>query len=287
MKSICFFSSYYEDDLLPGYVKYYLQELKRHFTEVVLMTTEKSMPDKDIAFLRENNLTLLLVQNEGYDFGMWYKAFQKYGITGYERIGFVNDSCILFGSLDGFFQWVEKENPDFAGFTDSYLLGYHLQSYFLVINKNALPLVHSYLMKKGIVKNINDVIKIYETGLSKHLKENGMKIQAMYNVPEKGEYNYALLQAKSLIKKGFPLIKKKIITRMYTSERWWSMVVIGFDPFPGHYIKLIKKQDHVRTDIFKELMDKKNLMERIKFNIVGGLASVSGVLSNKRKIVKD
>ena len=142
-----------------------------------------------------------------------------------------------------------------------------------------------YFTKNGIRSDIDEVIRTYEVGLSRYLINAGMNCQAMYNVPEKGEYNYALLQAKSLIKKGFPLVKKKIITRLYTSERWWSMVVIGFDPFPAHYIKLIERKYEVPDNMFKELMDSKGGFAGLKFNLISFMAILLGKISGKGKIV--
>jgi lipopolysaccharide biosynthesis protein len=285
MKSICFFCSYYTCTEIPNYVKFYLKELKRHFSEVILLTNEKDMPIEDIHFLALNNIPYKLYKNEGYDFGMWYKAFKEYDLKAYNRVGLVNDSCILFGKLDTFFQWMEEEQPDFCGYTDSYLIGYHLQSYFLVINKRAISLITEYFSIHGIKADINNVIKTYEIGLSKFLSDAGMKISAYYQIPLKGEYNYALLNAKDLIKKGFPLIKKKIITRLYSAERWWSMVVIGFDPFPSHYIKLIKAHYEVPDGMFEELTRSKGFMGSIKFNVVSVFAIVWGIFRNKRKMV--
>ncbi len=283
MRSLCIFSSYFESPHMPRYVRIYLNELKMHFNDVLFIANNISSTDE--VFLNGNNILFMRTENEGYDFGMWYKALKSLDTVNYERIGLVNDSTILFGKLDSFFTWLDKENPDFAGLTDSYLLDYHIQSYFLIINIKAIPYMLEYFTKNGIRSDIDEVIRTYEVGLSRYLINAGMNCQAMYNVPEKGEYNYALLQAKSLIKKGFPLVKKKIITRLYTSERWWSMVVIGFDPFPAHYIKLIERKYEVPDNMFKELMDSKGGFAGLKFNLISFMAILLGKISGKGKIV--
>ncbi|MGP8214411.1 MAG: rhamnan synthesis F family protein [Bacteroidia bacterium] len=281
MKSICFFSSYYNGNHIPFYVKFYLDELSRHFSEVVLITNEKEISLEDKSFLESNNILFMPVKNEGFDFGMWYKAFQSYGTTKYDRIALVNDSCILFGNLKGFFEWIEKEKPDFCGYTDSYLLGYHLQSYFLVINKKAIPFVAEYFKKSGVIQDIKEVIKIYEVGLSKYLTDNGMSIKAMYNIPSKGKYNYALLCGKNLIEMGFPLVKKKIISRLYTFERWRSMVVLGFDPFPSHYIKLIKNKYQVPVNLFEGIKKNKGIAFELRFYTISIIAILYRLIRKK------
>jgi lipopolysaccharide biosynthesis protein len=282
MRSVCFFSSYFTEGNIPAYVKFYLKELTNHFSKIVFVTTEKEIQSVDKAFLSENKIQLQLFSNEGYDFGLWYKALKEYDLSGYDRIGLVNDSCILFGKFGSFFQWLDKESPDVAGFTDSYLLKHHLQSYFLVINKKAIPLVLAYFTKNGIVTDNAGVIETYEIGLSQYLMNNSMEIKAMYPVPGQGQYNYALMDAKKLIEQGFPLIKKKIITRGYIRERWWSMVVMGFDPFPSHYIKQIKRLYTIPADLFNGLTGKNGIASDLWFNIVSRLAIIWGTLKHKR-----
>ena len=283
MKSVCFFSSYFTGNKIPIYIKFYLQELSRHFTEIIFITNEKVLDGESVELLDAHKIQLLTVTNEGYDFGMWYKALKKYNISGYDRVGLINDSCILFGKLDPFFEWLSKEDIDFAGFTDSYLLNYHIQSYFLVIDKNAIPFVLNYFTENGLITENDRVIKTYEIGLSQYIVNSGLQLKAMYPVPEKGEYNYALDSAKELIHKGFPLIKKKIIARSYVREKWWSMVVKGFDPFPSHYIKLIKNKYTVPVGMFEELTGK-SLWFTFKFNIISVLSMAWSKLGNKRKL---
>jgi lipopolysaccharide biosynthesis protein len=284
MKSICFFSSYYNGENIPVYVKFYLTELTKQFSEVVLVTNEKEFSGSDTLFLKDSKIQAMKVANEGFDFGMYYKAFQNYDATNYGRIGLVNDSCVLFGKLTDFFNWVDKENPDYCGFTDSYLFGYHLQSYFIVINKNAIPLATQYFKNHGIVNDLGEVIQVYEIGLSKYLIDKEMTIKAFYPIPLKGEYNYALLKAKKLINEGFPFVKKKIITRHYAFERWWSMVVIGFDPFPSNYIKLIRSKYSVAANMFEELYISKGVIGDLKFQVISILAIMWGVVRGKRKL---
>src|SRR5579863_5292373 len=121
MRSICFFSSFYNTPRFAGYIHFYLTELKRHFSEVVFLTNQKDIHPDDLQFLGSLNIPYKLYKNEGFDFGMWYKAFQEYDVKNYDRIGLVNDSCLLFKKLDFFFEWLDKENPDYAGLTDSLL----------------------------------------------------------------------------------------------------------------------------------------------------------------------
>jgi len=267
MKSICFFSSYYTVTNIPGYVKFYLNELKRHFSEVILLTNEKNIPTEDIQYLASNNIPYRLYKNEGFDFGMWYKAFQEYDVMQYDRIGLVNDSCILFNKLDFYFNWLDKQEADYSGFTDCYRIGYHIQSYFIIINKRAIPFLAQYFNENGIVKNIKDVIKIYEINLCNFLLKKNMHLKVYYPLERKGDLiDPSWIGVKELIKKGMPLIKKKIIIREYGDANREELALNGFDPFPNHYISLIKKMNHSEdstNEIFKGIRQPSSLKNSV------------------------
>lgn len=274
IKSICFFCSYYSGSSLPIYVRHYLTELTRHFTEVVLLTNEKTILPADADFLQSLNIPYRLYENEGFDFGMWHKALREYDIEQYDRVGLINDSCVLFKKLDFFFEWLESENVDYAGMTDCNAIQYHIQSYFIVINKNGIAPVKEYLVRHGIFSNIKDVIKVYEVGLSQYLIGLSLKLKAYYPIQsiiplkDSGENrkfkdklilshqkwklsmgfigkkyigNPMWYASKELIKQGIPLIKKKILTRLYGDASLRYMMRFGFEPDPRYYIRLINK----------------------------------------------
>lgn len=276
IKSICFFCSYYSGSSLPIYVRYYLTELTRHFTEVVLLTNEKTILPADTDFLQSLNIPYRLYENEGFDFGMWHKALREYDIEQYDRVGLINDSCILFKKLDFFFEWLESENVDYAGMTDCNAIQYHIQSYFLIINKTTIAPVKEYIERNGVVTNIKEVIKVYEVGLSQYLIGLGLKLTAYYPIQciqlplkNSSEGNRKLKDklilshqkwklsmgfigkkymgnpmwytSKELIKQGIPLIKKKILTRLYDDASLGYMMRFGFEPDPRYYIRLINR----------------------------------------------
>jgi len=251
---------------MPSYVKFYLQEVKRHFSEVVLVINEKEVAPEDLAFFNENNIILRRVVNEGYDFGMYYKMLREFNVKEYDRWGLINDSCILFKKLDYFFEWMDKEKPDLCSLIDSNEISYHLQSYFLVINKNAIPIVVDYFKSKGIIKDYLEIVMQYELGLSAYLINAGLRVKSYYSCG-KQTLNPTFLNIKNLIKEGFPLIKKKIITRDYIKPVWVGLINEGFDPFPMHYIRLIKRlnRNSYPDNIFSELIVNYGSREKFKY----------------------
>ncbi|MEO6904411.1 MAG: hypothetical protein ABI315_14825 [Bacteroidia bacterium] len=242
MKSICFFSSYFNQPIIPYYIRFYLDNLSPFFTKIIFITNQKVLHTDDYSYLEKNNIELLYVVNEGWDFGMWYKALKLYDVKNYDRVGLINDSCILLEKPTHFFNWLEKSEDDYCGMVDSNAISYHIQSYFVIINKRAIAEVYNYFMQNGLIINIKNVIYTYEIGLSSYLLNKGYKLGACYSTNDyKGEYSPTFLMALSLIKKGFPLIKKKIIFTSYRKDEYLTLIRMKFKLNPKYYINFIKE----------------------------------------------
>lgn len=272
MRSICFFASYFTGNSLPYYITVYLGELKKHFQEVVLLTSQNDLSIESIAFLKAENIRLQIEENEGFDFGLWYKAFQKNGIDTYDQIALVNDSCILFKPLNEFMNWSRSSNADLQGITMSNAIAPHIQSYFLIINKRAIPFVKEYFEQHKLLKDISDVISTYEVGLSSFLISKGLKIDAfMGNNGYDGEFSPYYYCANYHISKGIPVIKKKILFASYRKDELFTLARMRFNISPGHYINLIKKNcKTIILDLDKLRSDQENsisIMAKIKYAI--------------------
>ncbi len=243
MKSICFFSSYFSGNQIPYYVKYYLEELAIHFTEVVLLTNKKDLADSEYDFLSKKNIQVRLYDNEGMDFGMWYKALSEFDKIGYERIGLINDSCVLFKSLNPFFDWANSSSLDYMGMIETGKISLHIQSYFLVINKRAIPFVRDYFKVNGIKNTYKGIILNYEIGLSEHILKNGLNLGGYFNYSKRKDVNPSFILADELIKNGSPIIKKKIISHKYFLGDYLTWFRNGFNVDYRYYIDLIKKSN--------------------------------------------
>lgn len=247
MKSLCFFCSYFEGNSLPYFVKCYLQELNNHFNQIVLVTNEKDLSKETLHFLQENTIEIMSVKNEGFDFGMWLKAFKNYNIAGFERIGLINDSCILFSKLDHVFEVINKSKWDYCGILDSIEIGYHPQSYFLIINEPAIKPVADYFKQHGIKNTFDEVIQTYEIGVSSFLAQQGLSVGSVYSYKDFNcIYNSSFYRIKQLIADGFPMIKKKIIFGNYRTGEVRSLASTGFDFKPKNYLAFINRNQNER-----------------------------------------
>jgi rhamnosyltransferase len=279
MRSICFFASYFKGNKIPYYITVYLTELKKHFSEVVLLTSQNNLSIESIAFLKAENIRLQIEENEGFDFGLWYKAFQKNEIDTYDQIALVNDSCILFKPLNEFMEWSRSHASDLQGITLSNAIALHIQSYFLIINKRAIPFVKEYFEKHKLLKNISDVIAVYEVGLSSFLISKDLRIDAfMDNNGYNGEFSPYYYCVDYHISKGIPVIKKKILFASYRKDELFTLARMRFNISLSHYINLIKKNcKTIILDLEKLNTDQENsisIMAKIKYVINLNLIAV-------------
>lgn len=243
MSKICLFSSYSLDNIIPNYVKYYLENLKKYFDEIILITNRREIITHDINFLNVMGVSLKMVENEGLDFGMWYKSIMELNIDKYNQIGLINDSCILFDNkgLDKIMRWVNSNNLDYCGITDSGEIGYHIQSYFIIIKESIIPKVYEYFRKYGIINNIRDLINKYEVGLSQYLLNSGYKIGSYFSHIDYDSSNISIVDIPELIKNGYPMIKKKPLTNSFREDEISYLKTINFD-FKIPYKEIISKK---------------------------------------------
>jgi lipopolysaccharide biosynthesis protein len=254
MRSICFFSSYFIKPDLPYYIRCYLLEIRRHFNEIVFITNDKILSEQDEQFLLKNNIELMLVDNEGYDFGMWYKAFNKFPVHEYERIGLINDSCILFKELNDVFHIIDGNNWDYCGILDSIEIAYHLQSYFIIINRAAISIVRDYFKENGIIKDFDRAILKYEVGLSQHLLQKNFKLGTVYSCKiNSTTHNPSFFSIKELSQVGLPLIKKKILFGNYRKQDYLYLKERDFVFNPQLYIELILRTNQKLILNFNQL----------------------------------
>ena len=246
MRSVCFFAAYFTSPEIPYYLTIYLKELKKHFNEVLLLCSQQQLSVASREFLKREQIGLFVETNEGFDFGLWYKAFQKYDLEAVDQIALVNDSCILFSPLDGFMSWSRSTPGDLLGMTCSEAVAPHIQSYFLIINKPAIRFVKDYFSVHGLILPLADVIRVYEVGISTYLISKGLKIESYVdNNGYHGEFSPYYRCVDYHLSRHIPLIKKKIIFSSYRSDELLTLARMGFKLAPEHYIALIKKYNKV------------------------------------------
>lgn len=255
---ICLFSSFSESPKIDNYIKYYLIELKKYFDEIVFITNHRNLDNDAVDFLSQNIITLKIVQNKGYDFGMYYHVIKNLDVTQCDMLGLVNDSCYLFKPLVSFFKWYEMQQLDCAGFTDSVYNNHHIQSYFLLFSKRVLSYVKNYFVTNGIIENVHELIKTYEIGLCKNLTSSGYTIGSMFCQKDfkNNQSNIMTEEVVSLLNTGIPLIKKKLLLNTFREDELSYLEHVKFD-FSINYRQLLV--NYADNDVLKYLLSQQTV----------------------------
>jgi len=268
VRSICIFSHYYDLNQIPYYVIIYVKELKKYFDEIVLVTNSRNI--SNLNELPNEGIKIVKVKNEGYDMGMFYKAYKTIDASQYSTIACINDSNILFGKLDFLFDWAKKQNLDFWGLMDADIKpsystnekNYHIQSHFMVFNKKAIDLLPVYfdtidlssIFHQTDLKEVKrKVILQWEIGLSQFFIAKGLSAKSFVDHKElTAEFqlppstNISLTLYAQMIKRGIPLLKKKIVISVKP-----AILLAGSD----HWKNLIKKYSDREIDAPKLIQE--------------------------------
>lgn len=243
----CLFSSYFVGNALPHRVRRYVTELRRHFHRVVLITNEGNDLSGECGWLAQQQVELRQVRNEGYDFGMWHKLLVPMDLAPVQRLALVNDSCVLFATLDETLAWMEASAHDACGITDSFQHHYHLQSYFLYLKRPVLSLVQEFFREKGLATGgFWDVVGTYELGLSEAMTGAGFSLGARWTVRgSRFSCNPSMEYLVPLLRAGMPMLKRKALL-IKPSWRYFKsslqQIANGYLPDPWSYVEQIRVQ---------------------------------------------
>ncbi len=220
-----------------------------------LVTNERPIRNK--SEILDSVTTILPVKNEGYDFGMFYKAFNTINFQKYKQIACINDSNIVFGSLNFLFNWANRQNADFWGLVDSWQKPkiseheqyYHVQSHFIVFNRKALDILPSYLKKvdfKNLVQEKDaklvrkKVIEIWEIGVSQFLLQNQLNCKTYINSKEYSRtfyngdnINVTIKLYEWIVKMGIPVIKRRVVNKQkwsvpFSKRPSWKKLILKY-----------------------------------------------------------
>jgi lipopolysaccharide biosynthesis protein len=182
MQNVCLFAHFDKDDRVDEYVLRYLKKIKQLQFSVIFVSTAK-LPKLEIERLRLDCDDIILRQNTGFDFGSWSEGFSRHADKIGGRLLLANDSVYgPIGSLATAFDRLTAKSADFYGFVESIESTPHLQSWFLlfepwVVRHSAF---NAILHQSFSAMSKNDIIKTGELSLSRRLRAEGFKYNALY-----------------------------------------------------------------------------------------------------------
>jgi lipopolysaccharide biosynthesis protein len=273
MKKVCIFIHYFPGDYIPFFVQLYVEELSNFFDEIIVVTNKRKINNADQ--ISNAKVEIIEVDNEGYDMGMFYKAFNTLNVADYQTIACINDSNLLFGKLDFLFEWAAAQNIDYWGLADygsETDENYHIQSHFLVFNKNAIDNLNDffdtlnlneYYLEKNPKILKSKIIKDWEIGLSKFLIKNKMRYNSYIVHDEYKErykfnrtINISLKLYDKIIENGVPIIKRRIVNSTNLNHLLslkWRRLIIKYSENSWDISRLIKELEQLR---FNHLLKK-------------------------------
>ncbi len=222
-KRIAIYVFYDKYGVVDDYVTYFLSRL-RNVTDYCIFVSQIKLCDAEKQKVNKFAEEIICRENIGFDAGAIKDVLINYAgkeiIASYDELVLVNDSIYgPFYDLNKCFEKMEKY--DFWGMTrngGSGTVPFHLQSYFLVINKKMLHSedFYSYWEQMEYYESFEEVLQNYEFGFTKYFSERGYSWKS-YVDSSKWEVGtprfpinpYYQILNESLQYEQFPFLKRK------------------------------------------------------------------------------
>lgn len=242
---VALYASYQVGETLPGYVRFALRHLAETDFTVVLLTNRRELSSETRQFLADNDISLYLTENHGFDFGMWRRFLkdlangsnQTANIGNIERLLLVNDSIVYFqNNFAEFIKRAEASTADVISLTQNDEVRPHLQSFFMYIKQEALGAFYTHLLETPEQATFYDVVRRLEIGLADTFDEAEVRMAALYNTDTQVMFAY-----KDLIGQGAGFIKRKLLQKRFDIKEKIHFIRRGaYGALNADYIRLIK-----------------------------------------------
>lgn len=221
-KRLCLFSHFDPDGKIDDYVVFYLMTLHKMGADILLISTSENLIETELEKVLPFCVHLIQRKNISLDFGSWKigwdRANSLFGLVEkYDQLILANDS--VYGPLfpmPEIFATMEEKKLDLWGMSSSRELGYHLQSFFLIFEKQALK-------SAGLAKFWDDflffrskarIIQEYEVGLAHVAQAMNWKLGAFVEFDGSRHLgtNSTLFSWDTLIEENqFPFLKTEVL----------------------------------------------------------------------------
>ena len=230
---VCFFVSHAPHAHLKPHVVAHISRLLDAGFAVVL-TVNTDLPPQSIQIptaLTQRLSGVLIRENTGFDFAAWAHTYALCAARGinaakWTRLLMVNDSIVPSSNQTHFSLMLERLRASPAaliGLTESLMPQRHLQSYFLVLNQQALgnAFVQRRLQSVLSFPTKSQVIDVYETRWPGLLQAQGLRCEALFPALTSDPLSSddTSLRWAEMLQHGFPYIKTRVLEKLSTTER--------------------------------------------------------------------
>jgi hypothetical protein len=205
---------------LRPHVLPYMKQLKGSGLLVLLI----AVVDRPLEMLDEEISTadgIVVRDNGGYDFGAWAHGFRLFpALFDVHLLIMTNDSIIPTADVAMFRAMMDRLHScqaDIVGLTANHEFGWHVQSYFLGIKRDALAssTFRDFIRDIRRIDKKDEVIHAYEIPLAERMQVGGLTVEALFHGPYPN--NPVIWSWKELIEVGFPFIKLLLLRKeMYS-----------------------------------------------------------------------
>ncbi|MDP5031855.1 glycosyltransferase [Paraglaciecola sp.] len=196
--TLTIFSHYDKDKFIDPYVVEYLKRLSK-FTDIVFVSTACDYSESNLEKIKNYVNFVLVKENVGYDFGAWRTGLLRF----YDRLDVIENLIIcndsVYGPMSKSFDPIDvlkKRKLDAIAITDSFEIQYHLQSYFIAMNKKVITsdMFKSFWSDMKIFEDKTTLILNHELGFSRMLSEIGASLGAVAPAERIGYVNNSHIQ---------------------------------------------------------------------------------------------
>ncbi len=165
------------------YVLFYLRAIRDAGFEILFVSNGPLLPARSLAKLEPLCARIVCRRNVGYDFGAYRDGLRALGdLAQFNRVLLANDS--VYGPLFDLSAVLSRCGDQAAvwGMTDSWSIRYHLQSFFLLIGREALTSPHFTSFWAGVLplQSKGLVIRRYEVGFTQAMLRAGLHCEALF-----------------------------------------------------------------------------------------------------------
>lgn len=242
---VILYASYQLGDTLPGYVRFALKHLAETDFTVILLTNKRELSEETMKFLKENEISLYLTENHGFDFGMWRRFLKDLangrgsfaGLESIERLLLVNDSIVYFqNNFADFIKRAEASTADVISLTQNNEVRPHLQSFFMYIKQEALGAFYTHLLETPEQSTFYDVVRRLEIGLADIFDEAEVRMAALYHTDTQVTFAY-----QELIAQGAGFVKRKLLQKRFNFKEKIHFIRKGaYNALNADYIAMAK-----------------------------------------------
>lgn len=182
---VALFVHYDPDGKVNAHTRRFVSELADTGRSVIFVTNSGRLLEEDKRFLRIHCAAVLVRRNIGYDFGAWRDGLETLSLPreNTRSILLVNDSIIgPFDEIQKLMDSIDHQDADVWGITESWQLGYHLQSFFLSCGPAAIrsKAWRDFWRSVKPVPSKDWIVRRYEVGFTKCLSGAGLRCEPLF-----------------------------------------------------------------------------------------------------------